>query len=192
MEFPNFTEQVRSHLFAGERILWSGRPKQGLAFSGRDIFLVPFSLMWGGFAIFWNFSVWYLPKGGSGPDWFFKLWGLPFLIVGIYLIVGRFWHDAALHRRLVYAVTDQRVIVSRSSRFAKFQSLDIKRLPRLDLSEHGDGSGTIEFEANPMFGSSGRNGFGLWIPALSSVVLFFRIADSRHVYEIVRKQAYSV
>ena len=185
----NFSEQVRSYLFAGERILWSGKPKQGLALSARDAFLIPFSLMWGGFAIFWNVSVWTFPKSGNGPDLFFKLWGLPFLIIGIYLIFGRFLHDAALRKRLVYAVTDQRIVVARSSNSAKFRSLDIGRLPRLDLSEHSDGTGTIEFESNPIFTSSGMNGFGLWVPSLSSVVQFFRVENPRHVYEIIRNQS---
>jgi hypothetical protein len=31
--------------------VWTGSPKQGIMFKANDIFMIPFSLMWGGFAI---------------------------------------------------------------------------------------------------------------------------------------------
>ena len=121
-------QNFQPYLLSGERTLWFGQPKQGLALSGKDALLIPFSLMWGGFAIFWNAMVWLAPFDGSAegsPDWFFKLWGLPFLVIGLYLIFGRFFHDAYLRKKLFYAVTDQRILTLRGS---KFISLDIQRL----------------------------------------------------------------
>lgn len=178
------------YLLPGELVLWSGQPKQGLALSGRDALLIPFSLMWGGFAIFWNAMVWLAPfdtgSGGSAV-WFFKLWGLPFLIVGLYLIAGRFFHDARIRKKLFYAVTDQRILVLRGS---KISSLDIHRLPRLELSEQRDGTGTLAFEGSNM-PWGGMNGFSWWLPALSSATQFFRIQDPRNVYELIRNQAHS-
>jgi hypothetical protein len=152
MNLLNTGEVFKTYLLPNERILWTGQPKQGLAFGARNALLIPFSLMWGGFAIFWNVGVWSFPDNGENVDWFFRLWGLPFLIVGLYLIVGRFFHDAALRKRQFLAVTDQRVLILRRSSSAKITSLDIHRLPRLELSEHGDGTGTIAFEeGNPLF-----------------------------------------
>jgi hypothetical protein len=185
-DFQSF-QPFQPYLFRSERIVWSGQPKQGLALSGRDTFLIPFSLMWGGFAIFWNAGVWGGVDGGRAAPFFFRLWGLPFLVVGIYLIVGRFIHDASLRKKLFYAVTDQRILILRGS---KITSLDIHRLPRLELTEHSDGTGTIAFEADMAFGS-GRNGFGYWVPALSSSAQFFRVDNPRRVYELIRNQAQS-
>ena len=176
------------YLFAGENILWTGRPKQGLALSGRDVFLIPFSLLWGGFAIFWNVSVWTFPKTGESVDWFMPLWGLPFLIAGVYLIFGRFFHDAAIRKRLFYAVTDQRILVLRGSNSAKLKSLDIDRLPKLELTEHSDSTGTIELDGDSSFLGSRMNGFGYWTPALSNATQFFRIDHPRQVYELIRTQ----
>jgi hypothetical protein len=185
------SQPFQPYLLSGERVLWTGQPKQGLALSARDTFLIPFSLMWGGFTIFWNAMVWLAPSdtsSGNNPDWFFKLWGFPFLVIGLYLIVGRFLHDAHIRKNLFYAVTDQRILVLRKSRIT---SLDIRRLPRLELSEQRDGTGTLAFEASNTGYRAGMNGFSWWLPALSTATQFFRIDNPRRVYELIRDQAHS-
>jgi hypothetical protein len=180
-------QPFQPYLLSGERILWTGQPKQGAAFGPRDFLLIPFSLVWGGFAIIWNAMVWLAPfDAGSDPGWFFRLWGIPFLLVGLYIMVGRYFHDARIRRHLFYAVTDQRVLVLRKS---KIISLDVHRLPRLELSEHRDGTGTLAFEADNAF--TGMNGLTWWVPALSGTTQFFRIDNPRRVYELIRNQSHA-
>lgn len=153
---------------------------------GRDAMLIPFSLLWGGFAIFWNASVWGLTfehQGVGSPDIFFKLWGLPFLMFGIYMIVGRFFHDAYVRRHTLYAVTDQRIVILSRG---KMTSLEPARLPRLELTEHRDNRGTLSFETASAFSWNGMNGFGWWVPALEPGAKFLHISDPQIVYRIIR------
>ena len=90
-------------LEAGERLHWSGRPGQGLRVRKADVFAIPFGLIWAGFAVFWEAGV-----VSSGAPLFMRLWGIPFLAIGAYLVAGRFITDAWTRRNTVYGVTDRR------------------------------------------------------------------------------------
>lgn len=173
---------LQRELFAGERLLWSGKSASGLVLRPIEFFLIPFSLLWAGFAVFWNVSVWATPAG-----WDFKLFGVPFLVMGVYITVGRFLHDAWLRRRLLYAVTDRRVLVIRRGALSNVRSLDLQRLPAISLTEARDGTGSIRFGGSDW--SFARMNFGLWVPALSPNPQFLRIADARRVYNLVQAQA---
>src|SRR4051812_39549289 len=92
---------TQRELQVGEKLLWSGRPRTGIRFETGDLVAVPFSLMWFGFAIFWESMAF----TGHAPT-FFLLWGIPFLAIGAYMLAGRFVFDAWRRGRTIYAVTD--------------------------------------------------------------------------------------
>jgi hypothetical protein len=86
---------IQKELDSGERLLWAGSPKQGVIFRGADVFMIPFSVLWGGFAIFWEFMVLQIPSGNAGPaDIIFPFFGVPFVLVGLYMIFGRFIYES--------------------------------------------------------------------------------------------------
>ncbi|HEX3508972.1 MAG TPA: hypothetical protein VHW94_11325, partial [Candidatus Dormibacteraeota bacterium] len=124
----NVDAQVRlqTYLQPGEGVLWTGSPNPHRLFSSKDFFLVPFSLMWGGFAIFWEASVLAFGRGANQAPVFFALWGIPFVVVGQYFIWGRFLFKRWDRRRTIYAVTNQRVIVLRGR---TLQSIFLSQLP---------------------------------------------------------------
>ena len=44
-----------------------------------------------------------------------RFWGIPFVAIGLYLVVGRFFYKRWDRRRTRYAITDQRVVIIRSA-----------------------------------------------------------------------------
>lgn len=120
----------------GEYVLWSGRPVKGKWFHRQDIVLIPFSLMWCGFVFFWEASV---LKAGIR---FMILWGLPFLVVGLYLVIGRFFAQQARKRRTRYAVTSKRVLRCQGR---ETDYLTYRSIPVVNKIVNRDGTGTIVF-----------------------------------------------
>lgn len=105
----NASHQVRADLLPGEHLLWEGHPDPRLLFTPADAFIVPFSILWCGFAIFWVVGA--SRTAGLG----FASFGLLFVLVGLYLVFGRFIYKTNRKRRTAYAISDRRVIVATGS-----------------------------------------------------------------------------
>lgn len=97
--------EFRTELQPNEKTLWVGQPKPGLALKSSDAILIPFSLFWSGFAFTWEIIV--LRQGIT----FMALFGVPFVLVGIYLLIGRFFFDAIRRKHTSYALTQKRIII---------------------------------------------------------------------------------
>lgn len=154
-------------LMAGETLLWQGRPQQGVLFQPADVWRIPFSLLWAGFAVFWNVAAW----TGSAPLTF-SLFGLPFLAMGVFLVFGRFWLDSGLRRRISYAVTDRRIVIAREAPWASVRSLDLGNLAPPELIEGAEGRGSIRF-------GGAESPFNAGMPGMSSVPQFIGIEGGR-------------
>ena len=82
-------QELRKELAPNEKLLWNGTPLLGVRFRSTDLFMIPFSIMWCGFAIFWEYSV-----VNSPAPIFMALWGIPFILIGLYFAFGRFFFDS--------------------------------------------------------------------------------------------------
>ena len=149
-EHDPLAQAFRAELEAGETLLWTGRPAQGIRFRMHDILLVPFTVLWAGFAFFWEISVLIAYFGGAGgPDpmpVMFPIFGIPFCLAGLYLTLGRFLLDRARRRRTFYAVTDRRAIITSLLPRLSVKSYYPAGLDSLELSVGKDGSGSITLE----------------------------------------------
>ena len=175
-------EQLTTRLLLNEKVIWWGQPVQGIRLTPRDGLLIPFSLLWGGFAIFWETTV--LRSGAPFP---FALFGVPFVLIGLFLIVGRFLFDSWLRQRMMYALTDRRVLITRSAPWPRFTAVNLDMLPEASLDEEGNGRGTIRFGVPAsMFPFSGRAGFGPWTPALDPAPQFIGIEEAQHVFAAIQ------
>jgi hypothetical protein len=187
-----FGTPLDSYLDPGEKLLWSGQPKQGVRLQAGDVIMIPFSLMWGGFAFFWEAGVLGLiPLNGKNGQAhpapiFMAIWGIPFCLVGLYLIIGRFFGDALARRKTWYGITDKRVLVLKSLFTTNVNSIDYANLTNLNLTERKDNSGDILFGLpGPMaaFGNAG------WPQSRRYPMApgFYLLPDARQVYNRIRE-----
>jgi hypothetical protein len=172
---------VERQLSSGEKLLWSGQPRAGIRLRGSDAFVIPFSVLWCGFAIFWETTV-----VRKGAPVFMMLWGIPFVVVGLYIVFGRFIVDALTRGKTFYGITNERIVIISGLFSQDIKSLNLRTLTDISLSERGDGSGTITFgPAYPV---------GRWMPAGSwpgagryAPPAFDMIERAKEVYEIIRQ-----
>lgn len=170
----------QKELQPNERILWTGRPGQGIAFRPSDALMIPFSLLWAGFAFFWETMV----ILGRAPL-FFALWGVPFVLVGCYMVFGRFLLDAMSRSRTTYAVTTERALIRTGLVHPSLRSVNLRTLPEMTLDTKSDGRGTITLgQTNPM---NMLYGGAFWFNnARYTAPAFEGIENVRDVYNIIQ------
>jgi hypothetical protein len=173
---------LRELLEPGERLLWSGRPMLGLMLRASDAIAIPFSLLWCGFAVFWEWSVISI---GSAP-WFFELWGIPFVAVGFYFVFGRFVVDAYQRGRTFYGITDQRAVILIEGWRRTVRTLALEGLTEIDFAEGRGGRGTLTFGRDAL---GAYRGFALrgWPGGAGLAPRFDGIENASEVLRTIRK-----
>ncbi len=180
-----FLSSIEQEVGPGERVLWKGHPRGGLRLRGSDIILIPFSLIWGGFAIFWEaMALFKIPKSNA-PGMLFPLFGIPFVLFGLYFIFGRFFVDAKMRESAEYAVTNRRAIIVSGIFSRRVRSINLQTTPEITLTERPDRSGTITFGSPPVYGRWGQR--DLLFSGMSAQPAFELIDDARTVYGIIEK-----
>lgn len=178
--------QFQTELQSGEVIEWTGRPDPRRVFTASDFLLIPFSIMWGGFAIFWET----MAVVGDAPL-FFKLWGIPFVLIGLYIIVGRFFVIAWEKRRTWYAVTNQRILILTTAFGRRVRSFYYKTtLSQIDKKVSARGRGTLIFAPAEYGGFYGGTGWP-FAPFASRrrgrAPGFYDIPDAQQVFDLISR-----
>ncbi len=123
---PAVAAQLESSLRPGEHLLWCGRPDPSVVFVPADIIAVPFTLIWLGIAVAWEAGAQAI---GASPA--FRLIGVPFLLIGVYLVAGRFVTRWVRRRRTIYGITSDRVLVQSGGSFretpVRGRSMSVRR-----------------------------------------------------------------
>jgi hypothetical protein len=166
------------YLDAGETVLWQGKPSDRLFLLTRfDAIMIPFSIVWGGFALLWNLGVW-----AMGAPFFFKLFGLPFLIVGAYITVGRFFIDQRIRQNTVYALTTKRAFIATSAFGRNLRDKPIRLGTGIDFTPGPRASLTFD-GASPV--STQMLKIGYWHGETGDFT-FRAISDGDMVYRLAR------
>jgi hypothetical protein len=175
MDF-NIEIELQQHLGYNEKLIWAGQPKKGIVFRTADIFIIPFSLLWCGFVIFWFTSAL-----STGAPFFFAMFAIPFVIIGLIFVFGRFIIDAKQRETTFYGLTNDRIIIKSGIFRKSIKSLNVRTISDIEYVEKRDGSGTITIgPKNPrmMMWGNGMN----WWPGYKTTPSLDLIQDVRKVY----------
>ncbi len=177
-------QSLERQLQPDEWVAWAGGPDPAKRANRADAFLIPFSVMWGGFAIFWESAA--IASG----DPFFILWGLAFVVIGLYFMVGRFFYKANRRRRTVYAVTNRRVMsVVEKRDGVSVEARYLHSLPSVSTNTNAHGYGSIEFDnSGPVPAWMGDTGMEFFGGGRMRVGLcFYDVEDAPEVAALVER-----
>jgi hypothetical protein len=128
---------VEGELRPGERIAWTGQPIPG-RFAWRGLTDVLFGIPWTAFVVFC------MATASSRGDDSLLLFGIPFVLIGLFLLSGPFRMrlEAA---RTAYVITDKRVLILEGSwlRSTAIRSCEPQHLGDIRCVQKSDGSGDI-------------------------------------------------
>ncbi|MBQ9957217.1 MAG: hypothetical protein IJO99_06595 [Ruminococcus sp.] len=118
-----------SMLMSGERILWAGKGK-GVD-PGATVGIV-FGLFWLSFALFWTI-------GASVAGGIFGAFGIPFILIGIFLVKSMIKPGARF-----YAITNLRVLKKHGKQFASDR---LEHIVDVSMSTASGGKGSITYRS---------------------------------------------
>ncbi len=139
MKFDRAIKYISPKLSEDERIIHHCKPVKGHLFKSSDIFFIPFSLVWCGFVIFIALASTF--TSSNTPLEVLLILTL-FVLIGLYMVFGRFIHVLYKRSRTFYFITNKKII----RLYKKYISIiDGNDLPTMHMDSFSDGSGTIRF-----------------------------------------------
>ena len=173
---PAPDEGWSTYLDPDERMLWEGRPATGVKFRKSDGIMIPFSIAWCGITIAWELAA--LWTSGSIV---FALVGMPFFVLGLYMMIGRFFWNAYERSHTRYALTDRRALVATSHWGHTLRSIPIGRSTDVEYRPGPEASIIFKRETQDTAKDSPATDFGFTENG------FEFIQDGDTVYGFIRK-----
>lgn len=183
--------ELQSRLLPGESILWRGKPSRKIIFHSDDRITIPFSFLWGGFGGFLAYQNLRSAAETDAVSDLLVLWALIFVLMGQYLIWGRFLYSAWKKKNTLYAVTNMRVLNLRYDWTYKLIEGLLANLYSVKISPRRNGYGTIKFYPQPKrkiswFSANHRNNVVTDIDHDS--LTFHDIPNMQEVYQLIQAQ----
>ena len=167
-------KEIDECLLKDEKVLWQGKPKSGIVLRTNDIWFIPFSILWASIAFYAEYSILRMEA-----PLFMLLFGLPFVVIGLHLTIGRFIVDAMQRKHTIYALTNIGAIIVKGRYVTRISSKEIGSLSPILLKEINNEIGSIEFGADPW---QYYYWDGIYVPGFHRVPKFEMIANARNVF----------
>lgn len=177
-------ETIKQELEADEIIIWQGQSSTKKMIAYGDYMYIPFSLMWVGFVLFWEYStiIYHYP-------FIFHFFGVPMVLIGLYMAFGRFIYKVYKKKRSCYVLTNKRAIEAYDIKWLKRNEKPLAEVGRMiRFVDNKDGYGCLVFDdINPAYMMKLNDGMEFIRRKLRKVTGFYDIPDAEAVYQEVQR-----
>lgn len=140
MDYNSETVFIQSCMDRDEYVLWKGRPGKGNIMSSKDRAMLPFSLVWLAFSLFFESMI--ITAQAPLP---FIMFGMVFVLIGLYLLYVVFFQRAFARKKTLYVVTNKKLIIKEGNEINIYQPTE---LPPMKIEMYKNGNGTIYFSSS--------------------------------------------
>lgn len=177
----------------GEHVLWQGRPDPGIEWRQMLSPTSLFGVVFTAFSLFWMGAAAAMIWGtGDTPGIFvlFPLFGLPFLLIGLFMMGGNVVWAAYLRRSTIYSVTTRQVFIARDTGAGR--TLEAIRIANItDIALEGGDPGTVRIDVARPLGFrtekiDGPDGMGMARSKRSFRLA--RLPEAARVFSLIRDQ----
>ncbi|MGD0999179.1 MAG: hypothetical protein ABSA67_00655 [Candidatus Brocadiia bacterium] len=180
-EIPkDLQDDVERQLDQGERIRWMEQPVPRFFTAGSTSAFI-FGIPWTAFAVFWicGASGFKRPDFSKGGSSFFPLFGVPFVLIGIAMLLSPLWARRK-GLKTVYVITDRRAITFDGGWTTTIRNYTPEQLKNMYRKEKKDGSGDVVL--GQVVGMVTKGG-----QAQMMDVGFLRVRDVRKTEQMLRE-----
>lgn len=179
---------ILQELDENEEVLWSGQPNPNVYFAKGDLFLVPFTLLWCGFAFVGTYNA--LVRGTLS---LFAIMPVFFCIIGLYITVGRFIVKKIRKMRTGYVITNKRAFEIIVTRNRKTKEIYFSQMPGLNSTVNRKKRGSITFSNANFFQDFYANtGMDFGMTQQSGFPAFYDVDDVDVPIRILKQQRRNV
>ena len=170
---------VSNYLESDEKMLWSAKPIKKMKLLPGEKFNVILGLAWTAFAVAWLVISLNVAKdlpSGFSIEKILPAFGVPFLMIGLYLALLSPIAIIVSRKGIEYALTTKRVIILHCGKREKLFSYTYDRVKNLNFACDEEGNGYVTFMAT----KTKKNGK----PAVTKVQGFYNVEKVKMLYKV--------
>lgn len=169
--------EINPYLDADEDVIWCDKPVKKIVFTSADIFTTLIGVVWLSFSVFWVFSAYIATEASDSSFKIFPLFGIPFVLTGLYLLFFRHVVSLVKRKNIVYVLTNKRAIVVHTGKRQYVQEYRYENISNIQMKCDDNDIGSIFFLTGEIRYNNGRS--------YSSTSGIFGIKDTKKVYKIL-------
>lgn len=113
---------------------------------------------------------------------------IPFILMGLFITVGRHWYDRMRRGYTYYGITNERILIVHGIVRQRITSHDMGSLPALSVEENVDGTGTIRFgSSSDRMPEIMQYQMGMFSGMMDKTDRLEQVDDAREVFKTIKE-----